>query len=231
MYSGGSPSSLTWSSNWRPTQPLPTASSQPGYERRRSGPRASWSRRRGMRRRTDGGWVLVSAGEGWPTALERRNGSESGGGGRNAFGRRPSPTYRVSCWHVNLLHPYLPAVSPPATATCRNAASATNYAPRAARRPPPATRHHPPPSPGLQRTRQQAKTGHVDRTYTRPPRHAPHACPGPLFGTQYFTFLRSQNPFLHSHNFDCTISATGARRPPWCSEFVLRFSLPPASQK
>jgi hypothetical protein len=46
----------------------------------------------------------------------------------------------------------------------------------------------------------------VDRAYTRPPRHAPHACPGPLFGTQYFTFLQSHNPFLHSHNL-CTISA------------------------
>ena len=69
---------------------------------------------------------------------------EGGGGGQNAFGRRPSPTYRVSCLHVNLLHPYLPAVSPPATATCRNAAPRNNYARRAARRPPPATTPRPP---------------------------------------------------------------------------------------
>ena len=149
MYSGGSPSSLTWSSNWRPTQPLPTASSQPGYERRRSGPRASWSRRRGMRRRTDGGWVLVSAGEGWPTALERRNGSESGGGGRNAFGRRPSPTYRGSCLHVNLLHPYLPACGQSASNSHLPERSLCNQL-RPTSRPPPATRH-PPPPPSLPR--------------------------------------------------------------------------------
>jgi hypothetical protein len=163
-----------------------------------------------MRRRAAAlmaGWVLVSAGEeGWPTGLERRN----GGGGQNAFGRRPSPTYRVSCLHVDLLHPYLPAVSPPAIATwatCRNSAPGNNYARRAARRPPPATTPLPPQA--CNERGNKRKRALWTALIRAPPRHVPHAtplCPGPLYCTQYFTFLHSQNRFLHSHNLGCTIS-------------------------
>ena len=118
-----------------------------------------------------------------------------GAGGHNALGRRPSPTNLGSCFDVHLLPPYLPAVSPPAIATCRNPGPGNNSARRAARRPPP-----PPPRP------RQAWNGAASGNgpFGPPPYAHPHGLYPPA--TPLCPALHFENPFLHSHNLGCTIS-------------------------
>jgi hypothetical protein len=75
------------------------------------------------------------------------------------------PTYLGSCFHVHFMPPYLPSVSPPAIATCRNPSPGNN-----AGHPPSPPPANPPPPPSLELSQERGSKRRRGRSplQTRP---------------------------------------------------------------